>query len=506
MKGLKVMTYNLINGNDFNANEQIETKYLIVGSGAGGAVASYLLNKHDHNTLVIEEGNISEHKDAPELSSNLSKWRNSGIIPIFAGSNIISYAEGSCVGGSTEINGALMWRTPDKILDEWRSKYELEDLSPKIMSKYFEEYENRMSIGYQDEEGSNNSSKKLLEIATNLKWSTERVKRAQKGCKNTNQCPVGCPSGGKQSMSRTYIQDYLKGNGKLIYNTKVYQILFEKNLAKKVLVRSTNGKKFYINFQHIFIASGVIQTPLLLLKSGIGKNVGNNFQIQPNLKIAVLFDKNIEPQKGTMMTRQINEFSKDGFSIGSSNFSPTYLSMTIASTGQKALEFLNNWKKTSLYISLMKFNGKGKIRYVPFTNIPLLNYKILSSDFEIMKKSILKMAEGFFSAGAKKIVTPFRKFQIISSINELKEKLMKEENLKNVELSAVHGMSTCGMSGNPNKFRSATGNYGQLHDFKNIYITDASILPTSLGVNPQQSISSLVMRNVDHFLNSKKII
>ena len=58
------------------------------------------------------------------------------------------------------------------------------------MSKYFEEYENRMSVGYQDEEGSNNSSKKLLEIATNLKWSTERVKRAQKGCKNTNQCPV----------------------------------------------------------------------------------------------------------------------------------------------------------------------------------------------------------------------------------------------------------------------------------------------------------------------------
>ena len=78
------------------------------------------------------------------------------------------------------------------------------------------------------------------------------------------------------------------------------------------------------------------------------------------------------------MTRQINEFSRDGFSTGSSNFSPTYLSMTIASSGQKALEFLNNWEKTSLYISLMKFNGKGKIRYLPFTNIPLLNYTILA--------------------------------------------------------------------------------------------------------------------------------
>ena len=55
-------------------------------------------------------------------------------------------------------------------------------------------------------------------------------------------------------------------------------------------------------------------------------------------------------------------------------------------------------------------------------------------------------------------------------------------------------------------FESATGNYGELNGFQNIFIADASILPTSLGVNPQETISCLVMRNIDFFLNKNKHI
>ena len=39
------MSSNLLNGNNLRNNEEIHTKFLIVGSGAGGAVASNLLNK-----------------------------------------------------------------------------------------------------------------------------------------------------------------------------------------------------------------------------------------------------------------------------------------------------------------------------------------------------------------------------------------------------------------------------------------------------------------------------
>ena len=39
---------------------------------------------------------------------------------------------------------------------------------------------------------------KVSRGANILNWSTAKVKRAQINCKNTNQCPIGCPTGAKE--------------------------------------------------------------------------------------------------------------------------------------------------------------------------------------------------------------------------------------------------------------------------------------------------------------------
>ena len=63
-----------------------------------------------------------KQKRKSKLSSNISKWRNSGMIPIISNGNIF-YGEGMCVGGGSEINGALCgepwkyWISGVKILD-----------------------------------------------------------------------------------------------------------------------------------------------------------------------------------------------------------------------------------------------------------------------------------------------------------------------------------------------------------------------------------------------------
>ena len=68
-----------------------------------------------------------------------------------------------------------------------------------------------------------------------------------------------------------------------------------------------------------------------------------------------MFKEEINAHLGTMMTRQITEFRTENFTIGSSNYSPAYLSLSAAGAGKEGLDFLNNWKKVALYISLLKF-------------------------------------------------------------------------------------------------------------------------------------------------------
>ena len=490
---------NLIDANNINKVSKLDYKIVIIGSGAGGSVTAKILSEKGHEVLIVEEGqNFTDHKKVG-LSKNLDKWRNYGATPIFSNESIISYAEGKCVGGSTEINGALMWRTPDDVLDKWSKYFEIEDLDTNNMKKYFEEYEKEMTVNYQDENESNIASKKLIKAASILNWSTARVKRAQINCKNTNQCPIGCPTGAKRTMKKTYIQKALNNGADLLYNARAEKIKVDRNKAKKILIKNGLGKRFYISFKYLFVSAGPIQTPLLLKKSGINKYVGSNFFIHPNIKIAVKFDEKINASKGTMMTRQVNHFQKDGFTIGSSNYSPSYLSIFTSNFGEEGKKFLKDWKNVAMYISLLKVKGTGKINRIPFTDFPFITYKYHKDDKTLIKKSLKKMIQLFFTINAKQILTPLKEKPLINSIEEF-ERIENNENIfSNLDISSVHGMSSCRMSGDPEKYKTPLNGYGKLHGFENIYISDASIIPTSPGINPQETVATICMRNAYKF-------
>ena len=447
--------------------------------------------------------NFNDHNKLG-LSNNLDKWRNFGATPIFSKKNIISYAEGKCVGGSTEINGALMWRTPENILQKWRTEFEIDDLDTNTMNKYFDEYEKEMSVSYQDENEGNIASKKLVEAANILNWSTAKVKRAQINCKNTNQCPIGCPTGAKRTMKKTFIQKAINNGASLLFNAKVEKIIFDKGSATKILVKNRLGKKFFISFKYLFVSAGPIQTPLLLKKSGVKKHIGSNFFIHPNIKIAVLFNNDINASKGTMMTRQINHFQKDGFTIGSSNYSPSYLSIFTSSFGEEGKKFLKEWKNVAMYISLLKVKGTGKINKLPFLDFPLITYKYHEEDLQLIKKSLRKMLELFFTIDAKEILIPLKNKPIVKNIDEYSEIEKNDKIFSNIDISSVHGMSSCRMSGNPDKYKTPLDSYGKLQGFKNIYVSDASIIPSSPGVNPQETISTICMRNAYKFCELNK--
>jgi choline dehydrogenase-like flavoprotein len=55
-------------------------------------------------------------------------------------------------------------------------------------------------------------------------------------------------------------------------------------------------------------------------------------------------------------------------------------------------------------------------------------------------------------------------------------------------LYASHPMSTCRMGADAKTAVVAPS--GETHDVRNLYVADASIFPTALGVNPQISVMS----------------
>jgi len=59
-------------------------------------------------------------------------------------------------------------------------------------------------------------------------------------------------------------------------------------------------------------------------------------------------------------------------------------------------------------------------------------------------------------------------------------------------------MGTCRMGRDPGS--TVVDQYGRLHGMHNLFVADASVFPSCLGVNPQVTIMALATRTAFHIL------
>ncbi|MFD9688731.1 GMC family oxidoreductase N-terminal domain-containing protein, partial [Kitasatospora sp. NPDC059088] len=96
---------------------------LVIGSGAGGSTAALELAGAGREVHVLEEGPLVPQTRITRASpaENLRLlYRQGGLVPIH-GAPTIPFGEGRCVGGTTVVNGGLLWRPPEHLLECWAS-------------------------------------------------------------------------------------------------------------------------------------------------------------------------------------------------------------------------------------------------------------------------------------------------------------------------------------------------------------------------------------------------
>ena len=110
---------------------------LILGSGAGGSVIAETLTKSGLDVLMIEEGpHIVQGKLPTTATESFGhQWRSGGL-NVALGDPMISYAEGRCVGGGTEINSAIMQKPPESLIKQWAIKYQIDQFGVNEINAY----------------------------------------------------------------------------------------------------------------------------------------------------------------------------------------------------------------------------------------------------------------------------------------------------------------------------------------------------------------------------------
>jgi choline dehydrogenase-like flavoprotein len=460
---------------------------VVIGSGPGGAITAALLAEAGREVTLIEAGPHLALEDTPEFSraEMESKYRNGGITAAF-GKTKISYVEGRCAGGGSEINAGLYHRTPESMLARWKSDYALDAASLTELAPYFEANERDLSVsGLQGEHPA--ASIKMREGAARMGWSSMEVPRWFK---------FDGPSdivGKKQSMTRTFIPRAVGAGARFIAGTRVSKL---SKRGEQWTVHCENAvRRFEIRANKVFVCAGAIHTAALLRRSGITANVGNSLRMHPTVKVVARFPDVVNSRDLGVTVEQIKEFSPR-LSFGVSVSRAPYISLSMLDHPDRQRMVDERWQNMAIYYAMIT-GGNGRVRNVPGHRDPLVSYALSEDDMRNLAEGAKKLSQLMLAAGADELyptvagVAPLRNEADLETLPDILP-------AGRASLMSVHLFSSCPMG--ENREKCAADSFGKVHGHEGLYINDGSLLCTAPGVNPQGSIMAFARRNVAHFL------
>ena len=130
---------------------------------------------------------------------------------------------------------------------------------------------------------------------------------------------------------------------------------------------------------------------------------------------------------------------------------------------------------------------------------PYMLFNLGLRDVETVHRGVALTAELLFAAGATQVLLPFADLPSIDGPDDIRRVYERPPVAATIELMTVHIMSSTRMAIDPRM--GATDASGGVHGIDGLVIADAGAVPSSIGVNPQETIMALALRNTDRWID-----
>jgi choline dehydrogenase-like flavoprotein len=495
---------NVTAGARLDRNHVLRADAVVVGTGAGGATAAARLRDAGLDVLMLEEGALHRTETFTTDPSTMIRrlYRDAGTTMILGNPPII-FAEGRCVGGSTVINGGMAWRTPENVLDRWERDLGLAGLGPRGMEPYFEAAERILHVEPNHEDTFGRNTHLFVRGAEALGWPLARAPRNMRRCVGLNNCALGCPTGAKQAMHVTEVPRALAAGAAMLTGARVDRVLWRGTRAVGVRGRLVGddgrpGARFEVRAPLVVLAAGARQTPGILRRSRLlARAIGRGLHTHPNAKCVGIFDERIDPWIGTHQAFHVHHFLGEGILIGYAAVPPGLLAAALPGLGAENAEQMAHYNHMLTAATLVDDHTEGRV-VMGLDRQPYMLQTLDDADLERLHRGVALTAELLFAAGARRVLLPFADLPALEGPHELSRIAARPRVRHTIELMTVHIMGTARMAIDP--ARGATDAAGAVHGVRGLVVADASVLPSSIGVNPQETIVAVTLRNVERWL------
>jgi choline dehydrogenase-like flavoprotein len=494
---------------EVTADLELDCDVVVVGSGAGGATVAAELAEAGMDVIVLEEGGYHPTESfTAETGRALRTLYRDGGGGMAIGRPSVLYAEGRCVGGSTVVNGGMSWRTPARVLDRWAEQEGIAAIREKDLDPYFTRIESRLSVGRQDPETIGRDSQLFKAGADAKGWNIVPNQRNQLHCAGTNSCTSGCPTGAKRSMLVTSVPRALRLGARLYADCRVDRVTRSGTAVTGVVGHVVHAgskgprvPRFTVRARTVVVAGGAIQTPALLMRSGLRSasgQLGRNLSLHPNATVTAFFDEDVTGWHGVHQAFQIREFMTEGLLLTAVNLPPTMLAGILPAWGRELGALMADYNHIVTAGPLVTDTGTGRIRNVPGLG-PQVFYRLADADAARMVRGVELTADALFAAGARRVLLPFDGAPELRSPAELRRLLARPVPRRSMQLYSIHLMGTARMSEDPR--RGVVGSFGEFHGVSGLIVADASLFPGPIGINPMETVIALAMRNAHRLIS-----
>jgi choline dehydrogenase-like flavoprotein len=498
---------NITDASRAQADLALSADTCVIGSGAGGAVVAATLAGKGKDVLVVEEGGYFTNAEFTMREADMyPRLYQEGLRRATEDLGIV-ILQGRAVGGTTVVNWTTSFRTPEHVVEHWRAKHAVGGFAYRDLGPHWDWIERRLAIAEVKPNEVNRNNKKLQEGCEKLGFQWAPLKRNVHACMQSGFCGVGCPYNAKRSMLVTLIPDAIEAGARLVHRARIDRLIEQGGeivRAEGTLLggngHQATGRRVIITAKRFVLSGGAINSPALLLRSGINDNdrVGLRTFLHPAITSLGDYPEEIEAYYGPPQSVASHHFGHRGDDVGffleAAPAHPVLASGILPGFGADHRQAFGRFPHVAAHIAITidGFHddvpgGRVKLRA---SGAPVLDYPIPDKLWRAFAFAQQRLAEIQLATGALRAVSTHEPAHVARTPADVAAIPQLLWRTGSVGVFSAHQMGGCAMGDDPTRavVRSEDLRHHRLH---NLHVVDGSVFPTSLGVNPQESIYGL---------------
>jgi choline dehydrogenase-like flavoprotein len=480
---------------DVRGGFEIDADAVVVGSGAGGAVAAANLARAGLSVAVIEAGpRIQESEMTRDTPRFLARYFWEGGLRMIGGTNQVPSLQGRCLGGSTVVNSAIMFELPRWVREAWAEESGYDHFVGPELDAAYQRIFQRMSVGPTPLAVMGRRNLIVRDALAKAGLGGQPLPRAVVGCAGCSDCLTGCVGGHKQSVDRTYLVDAEADGARIFTHATVERVLVEGGRTAGVtgwVIEPRSHRRlarFSVRAPRVVMAAGALHTPVILANSGLhaGHTVGSTFFAHIGGGMVGIMDEVVDPWVGA--TQGWGAISEEirGMKYECLWASPSVLMVRWGDVGRPFLARLDEVRHATVIALVYRGRVRGEVRSTR-SGMPRARLWVPDDEARTVLRGMKIGADALLGVGARYVHTG-----IPGVVDEMKSEkdtaslLDPRLRARDLQMTMNHVFGSCRMSRD-----GSVDDHGKLRGIDGVYVADASVFPSPSAVNPQATIMAL---------------